>query len=102
MEAGQLLNGSGESVGSAIVVDSRVDKISFTGSAAVGKLILSRAGIKKVTLELGNNSPVVVAADADLEFVAKRCVAGAFAHAGQVCISVATHLLRSINGCGTE
>lgn len=88
MEAGQLLQGSGELVGNAIVIDPRIEKISFTGSAAVGRLILARAGIKKVTLELGNNSPVVVAADADLDFVAERCVLGAFAHAGQVCISV--------------
>ncbi len=76
-EAGQLLQGLGETVGDAIVTDPRVGKISFTGSAAVGRLILARAGIKKVTLELGNNSPVVVAADADLEYAAKRCVLGA-------------------------
>ncbi len=87
-EAGQLLQGEGETVGNAIVVDPRVGKISFTGSAAVGKTILTRAGIKKVTLELGNNSPVVVASDADLAFAAKRCALGAFSHAGQVCISV--------------
>jgi acyl-CoA reductase-like NAD-dependent aldehyde dehydrogenase len=84
----QLLQGPGETVGDAIVIDPRVSKISFTGSAAVGKIILSRAGIKKVTLELGNSSPVIVAPDADLDFVAKRCAVGAFAYSGQVCISV--------------
>ncbi len=67
---------------------TRVRKISFTGSATVGRIILATAGIKKVTLELGNSSPVIVAPDADLDFVAKRCAAGAFAYAGQVCISV--------------
>ena len=87
-EAGQLLQGDGKTVGTAIVTDPRVGKLSFTGSAAVGKSILARAGIKKVTLELGNNSPVVVAADANLEYAAKRCAVGAFSHAGQVCISV--------------
>lgn len=87
-EAGQLLQGPGETVGNAIVVDPRVGKITFTGSAAVGRLILARAGIKKVTLELGNNSPVIVAADADLDYAAQRCTLGAFAHSGQVCISV--------------
>ena len=87
-EAGQLLQGSGSEVGSAIVRDGRVSKITFTGSAEVGKTILSTAGIKKVTLELGNSSPVIVAPDADLEFVARRCSIGAFAHSGQVCISV--------------
>jgi acyl-CoA reductase-like NAD-dependent aldehyde dehydrogenase len=46
------------------------------------------AGIKKVTLELGNTSPVVIAPDADLDFVAKRCAIGAYANSGQMCISV--------------
>jgi acyl-CoA reductase-like NAD-dependent aldehyde dehydrogenase len=54
----------------------------------VGEHILSVAGIKKVTLELGNTSPVVVAPDADLEVVAKRCAVGAYYNSGQVCISV--------------
>lgn len=87
-EAGQLLPGSGKTVGNAIVTDPRVAKVTFTGSAAVGKQILSQAGIKKVTLELGNSSPVIVAPDADLDYVAKRCSVGAFAHSGQVCLSV--------------
>ncbi|MCC6511453.1 MAG: aldehyde dehydrogenase family protein [Pirellulaceae bacterium] len=86
--AGQLLPGSGKVVGDAIVADPRVRKVTFTGSAEVGRLIISRAGIKKVTLELGNSSPVIVAEDADLEFAARRCAIGAFAHSGQVCISV--------------
>ena len=86
--AGQLLPGNGHTVGNAIVIDSRVAKITFTGSAEVGKQILARAGIKKVTLELGNSSPVIVAPDADLDYVARRCAMGAFAHSGQVCISV--------------
>ena len=88
LEAGQLLQGDGETVGDAIVADPRIGKISFTGSAAVGRIIMGRAGIKKVTLELGNSSPVIVAPDADLDFVAARCALGAFAHSGQVCISV--------------
>ncbi|MGN6545678.1 MAG: aldehyde dehydrogenase family protein [Aureliella sp.] len=87
-EAGQLLPGSGKTVGQAIVTDSRVGKVTFTGSATVGQQILAQAGIKKVTLELGNSSPVIVAPDADLDYVAKRCAIGAFAHSGQVCISV--------------
>lgn len=86
--AGQLLQGAGETIGDAIVTSPGVAKISFTGSAAVGQQILARAGIKKVTLELGNNSPVIVAEDADLDWVAQRCALGAFVHAGQVCISV--------------
>lgn len=94
MEAGlpagaiNLVVGSGGTVGEWLITDPRVDKITFTGSPEIGKHILAVAGIKKVTLELGNASPVVVAPDADLDFVAKRCAVGAFYNSGQVCISV--------------
>ncbi|MCK6473984.1 MAG: aldehyde dehydrogenase family protein [Planctomycetes bacterium] len=83
-----LIQGPGESVGEWLVTDPRVAKISFTGSRAVGERITRKAGIKKVTLELGNTSPVIVAADANLEDVAKRCAFGSAVNAGQVCISV--------------
>ncbi len=94
MEAGlpngaiNFIVGSGSTVGEWLVTDPHVDKITFTGSPDVGRHILSVAGIKKVTLELGNTSPVVVAPDADLEFVARRCAVGAYYNSGQVCISV--------------
>lgn len=83
-----LVIGPGSTVGEWLVTDPRVDKITFTGSPAVGRQITSVAGIKKVTLELGNNSPVIVAPDADLDYVAKRCAVGAYYNSGQVCISV--------------
>jgi acyl-CoA reductase-like NAD-dependent aldehyde dehydrogenase len=94
MEAGlpagaiNLVIGSGGTVGEWLVTDPRVDKITFTGSPPVGRHILSVAGIKKVTLELGNTSPVVIAPDADLDLVAKRAAVGAYYNSGQVCISV--------------
>ena len=80
--------GPGGTVGEWLITSDGVDKITFTGSPDVGRHILSVAGIKKVTLELGNTSPVVVAPDADLDFVAKRCAVGAYYNSGQVCISV--------------
>jgi acyl-CoA reductase-like NAD-dependent aldehyde dehydrogenase len=83
-----LVCGHGPDVGEPLVVDPRVRKVTFTGSAEVGRRILSVAGIKKVTLELGNTSPVIVAPDADLEAVAKKCALGAFYNSGQVCLSV--------------
>ncbi len=83
-----LVVGPGSTVGEWLVTDSRVDKITFTGSPPVGEHILSVAGIKKVTLELGNTSPVIIAPDADLDLVAKRCAVGAYYNSGQVCISV--------------
>jgi acyl-CoA reductase-like NAD-dependent aldehyde dehydrogenase len=83
-----LVIGSGSTVGEWLVTDPRVAKVSFTGSPPVGEHILSVAGIKKVTLELGNTSPVIIAPDADLDLVAKRAAVGAFYNSGQVCISV--------------
>lgn len=83
-----LVVGSGGTVGEWLVTDPRVAKVTFTGSPPVGRRILQIAGIKKVTLELGNTSPVIIASDADLDLVAKRCAVGAFYNSGQVCISV--------------
>jgi acyl-CoA reductase-like NAD-dependent aldehyde dehydrogenase len=80
--------GSGGTVGEWLVTDPRVDKITFTGSPAVGRRITAVAGIKKITLELGNTSPVVIAEDADLDVAAKRCAVGAYYNSGQVCLSV--------------
>ena len=83
-----LVVGSGSTVGEWLITDPRVDKITFTGSPPVGRHITQVAGIKKITLELGNTSPVIIAPDADLDFVAKRCAVGAYYNSGQVCISV--------------
>jgi acyl-CoA reductase-like NAD-dependent aldehyde dehydrogenase len=83
-----LIQGDGPGVGEPLISDPRVDMISFTGSAEVGRLITAKAGIKKVTLELGNNSAVIVAPDADLDYVAVRCAYGAVYNSGQVCLSV--------------
>ncbi len=83
-----LVNGPGSTVGDWLVRHPKVAKITFTGSPPVAEQILARAGIKKVTLELGNTSPVIVAPDADLELVAQKCAVGAYYNSGQVCISV--------------
>lgn len=68
--------------------DSRIKKVTFTGSAPVGWKLKARAGSRKITLELGGNAGVIVHDDADIDAAAKRCAFGAFAFAGQVCISV--------------
>ncbi|MEK7364730.1 MAG: aldehyde dehydrogenase family protein, partial [candidate division NC10 bacterium] len=65
----------------------RVRKITFTGSRDVGERICRLAGIKKVTMELGSNSPIIVMPDADLDKVAVAVAATGYANAGQVCIS---------------
>lgn len=81
------ITGSGATVGQAICADRRVRKISFTGSQEVGEHICRVAGLKRVTMELGSNSPLVVLPDADMELVRKATLTCGFANAGQVCIS---------------
>src|SRR5438093_12120357 len=83
----QCVTGSGGEVGDLICSDRRVRKISFTGSREVGEHICRTAGIKKVTMELGSNAPVIVMPDADLDKVAAAVASTGYANAGQVCIS---------------
>ena len=86
-----------------LVSDERIKLISFTGSAAVGWSIKNNAGKKKVVLELGGNSAVIVHSDTDLAYAAERCVNGGFAYAGQSCISVQRILVEhSVYGKFTE
>ncbi|TMI79532.1 MAG: aldehyde dehydrogenase family protein, partial [Bacillati bacterium ANGP1] len=73
--------------GEALCRDPRVRKITFTGSRDVGEQICRVAGLKKVTMELGSNAPLIVMPDADLEKVATAVAATGFSNAGQVCIS---------------
>jgi len=80
--------GPSSEIGDVLVEDERVKLITFTGSAPVGWGIRERAPRKRVNLELGNATPVIVAADADLDDVATRLAAHAFSYAGQSCISV--------------
>jgi len=86
-EAIACLTGPGGELGRAICGDDRVRKITFTGSYEVGNEICKTAGMKKVTMELGSNSPVIVMDDADLEKAAAAIASAGFANAGQVCIS---------------
>ena len=71
-----------------LVADERIKLLTFTGSAAVGWQLKSRAGKKRVTLELGGNAGVIVHSDADITYAVHRCVAGGFSYGGQTCISV--------------
>lgn len=81
------VTGSGAAVGERLCGDPRVRKVSFTGSRDVGERITRIAGIKRVTMELGSNSPLIVLDDADLAQVVKATVATGYANAGQTCIS---------------
>ncbi|HIE59609.1 MAG TPA: aldehyde dehydrogenase family protein [Persephonella sp.] len=75
-------------VGQTMTTHHDVRVVSFTGSLKVGEIIAKQAGLKKIVMELGSNSAVVVDEDANLEVAAKKAVLGGFAVAGQVCISV--------------
>ena len=86
-ESVQCVTGPGGEIGDALVADPRVRKVTFTGSRDVGEHICKTAGLKKVTMELGSNSPFIVMPDADIGKVVQATVASGFSNAGQVCIS---------------
>ncbi|MGW6199767.1 aldehyde dehydrogenase family protein [Kribbella sp. NPDC055110] len=83
----QLITG-GADVGATLTTDDRIGAVSFTGSAAVGHRIARDAAPTKVLLELGSNSALVVAEDADLDAAADAIVRGGYYASGQACISV--------------
>jgi acyl-CoA reductase-like NAD-dependent aldehyde dehydrogenase len=80
--------GSASEIGDVLVEDDRVKLITFTGSGDVGWKLQERAPRKRIKLELGNSTPVIVAEDADIEAAASKLSANAFSFAGQSCISV--------------
>ncbi|HUE22285.1 MAG TPA: aldehyde dehydrogenase family protein, partial [Bryobacteraceae bacterium] len=82
-----VVPGFGESAGAPLVAHPGVDKIAFTGSAAVGKLIMKSAAdtVKRVTLELGGKSPNIFFADADFEAAIDGALFGVFINQGEVC-----------------
>jgi acyl-CoA reductase-like NAD-dependent aldehyde dehydrogenase len=83
-----VVAGPGSAIGDVLVSDERVRLITFTGSSDVGWSLQERAPRKRVRLELGNSTPAIVAADADLDAAAAKLAGNAFSFAGQSCISV--------------
>ena len=86
-EAIQCITGSGGAIGDALVSNPAVRKVTFTGSQEIGEHITRTAGLKKITMELGSNSPLVVLPDADMDKVVAATVQSGYSNAGQVCIS---------------
>ncbi|RBQ24231.1 Lactaldehyde dehydrogenase [Candidatus Methanobinarius endosymbioticus] len=82
------VTGYGGEIGDELTVNEDIDKISFTGSVATGLLISTRAGMKKITLELGGNDPLVILEDANIEKAVKAAILGSYLYSGQVCIAV--------------
>lgn len=83
-----LVTGQGKLVGDVFLAHPNVKMITFTGSPAVGISLRNRAGLKKVTLELGSNAGVIVDEGVQLDQIMDRIVMGAFSNQGQVCISL--------------
>ncbi len=83
-----VVTGRGAVLGPAFAGDARVRVLTFTGSVSAGRQLMTQAGLKKVLMELGSNSPVIVMDDADLERTVAPLVSGAFAQAGQNCLGV--------------
>ena len=84
----EIVHGDGPTTGEALVRHPVPAKVTFTGSPPVGERILAIAGLKRVTLELGNNSGAIVEADANLDVALPRTVMSAFSNSGQVCLSL--------------
>jgi acyl-CoA reductase-like NAD-dependent aldehyde dehydrogenase len=86
-----VIPGSGQELSEVLTTHPKVAFVTFTGSPRVGKLIRAQAGLRKVTLELGSNSPLLVDegfTDAELDRIVSETVVGGFSYNGQVCISV--------------
>ncbi|MFC0271499.1 aldehyde dehydrogenase family protein [Metabacillus herbersteinensis] len=83
-----VITGYGSEIGDVLVTHPAIRMISFTGGLEVGEDIARKAGLKKISMELGSNSPVIVLEDADLEKAVESTVSGAFWAAGQNCLGV--------------
>jgi glyceraldehyde-3-phosphate dehydrogenase (NADP+) len=83
-----IITGHGSEIGDALITHPDVRMISFTGGLQVGQDIMRKAGLKKINMELGSNSPAIVLKDANLDEAVESTVSGAFWAAGQNCLSV--------------
>ncbi|WP_096188845.1 aldehyde dehydrogenase family protein [Evansella halocellulosilytica] len=83
-----VIPGSGSEIGETLITHPYIKMVSFTGGLKAGEKIAHQTGIKKVNMELGSNSPVIVMDDADIQDAVQACVSGAFSAVGQNCIGV--------------
>ena len=84
----QVVTGLPQDVGDAMITNSHIDLITFTGSVSVGKYISEKAGYRRTVLELGGNAPLIIMEDADLDRASSLAVAGATKNSGQRCTAV--------------
>jgi acyl-CoA reductase-like NAD-dependent aldehyde dehydrogenase len=98
-----VVTGNGKVVGDELMNNHRVKMITFTGSPTVGRYIKENAGLKRVTLELGSNSALIIDENTNIESIISRVVNGAFSFQGQVCISIQRiYVHQSLFNCFVE
>jgi len=83
-----IVTGKSSEIGNELVSSQKIDMVTFTGSTDVGRKLTNMAGIKKLTMELGGNDPLIVLEDGDLDKAASLATAGAYSNAGQACRGV--------------
>lgn len=83
-----VLTGDPKEIADELLTNPAVDLVSFTGGVAIGKYIASKAGYRRVVLELGGNDPIIVMDDADLEEAATLAVSGSYKNSGQRCTAI--------------
>jgi len=83
-----VLTGKSSIIGEELLKSEDIDKITFTGGFKTGKMIAEKSGMKKLTLELGGNDPIIVLKDANIEKAVEGAIRGSYLYSGQVCIAV--------------
>jgi len=83
-----VLTGKSSIIGEEILKSEDIDKITFTGGFKTGEMIAKKSGMKKITLELGGNDPIIVLRDANIEKAVEGTIRGSYLYSGQVCIAV--------------
>jgi len=83
-----VITGSGSEIGDTLITHPSINMVSFTGGLNTGKSIAKKAGLKKLSMELGSNSPTIILKDADIDAAVDGCVSGAYGAVGQNCIGV--------------
>ena len=83
-----MITGDPREIADELITNEHVDLVTFTGGVAVGKYIASKAGYRRIVLELGGNDPIIVMEDADLEEASTLAVQGSYKNSGQRCTAV--------------
>lgn len=91
----QIVTGDPREIADELITNEHVDLVTFTGGVAIGKYIASKAGYRRMVLELGGNDPIIVMEDADLEEAASLAVAGSYKNSGQRCTAIKRMLVQA-------